>query len=140
MSRTGFIYKLVCRDLEVEECYIGSTSNFKCRKSKHKYACVNAIHKDHHFYVYQFILNHGGWDNWDMIQLEECEFNNKRELHARERHWIETLRATLNQTIPTRTQAEWRIQHKDKISIRGKEYYNQNKDKITINTKQRMVS
>ena len=35
------IYKIVCNDLEVKDIYVGSTSNFRNRKNKHKIKCNN---------------------------------------------------------------------------------------------------
>jgi hypothetical protein len=50
----------------------------------------------------------GGWDNWEVIQIEEHPCTSKRELEARERHWLEALGATLNKIVPYRTREEKR--------------------------------
>ena len=34
------IYKIVCDDLNVKDCYVGSTTNFIKRKRHHKEACI----------------------------------------------------------------------------------------------------
>jgi hypothetical protein len=102
MSKSGMIYKLVCNDLKITEYYVGSTCNFSTRKYNHKTSCTNEKGRAYNYNVYQFIREHGGWDNWDMIQVEECKFDNRRELAARERHWVETLHATLNTNVPNR--------------------------------------
>ena len=36
-----YFYKLVCKDLNVTECYVGHTTNFTKRKNAHKLACNN---------------------------------------------------------------------------------------------------
>ena len=83
----------------------------------------------HNFKVYQVIRNNGGWDNWSMILIENYPCNNKLEAEQRERYWIETLQATLNQIIPTRTKQEYREENKEHILNQKKEYYQLNKDK-----------
>lgn len=107
MNRTGFIYKLVSSDVEIKECYVGSTKNLKVRKWAHKKDCTNENLKGYNYYVYQFIRQNGGWENWDMVLLETVSYNTKYELHSRERYWIEELQAKLNKIIPTRTIEEY---------------------------------
>ena len=107
MSNTGIIYKLVCKDINIKECYVGSTINFTRRKCHHKCSCNNEINKSYNLFVYQFIRDNGGFDNWDMIQIEEYKFDTRNGLNARERHWIEQLQATLNKYIPTRGKQEY---------------------------------
>ena len=102
MAQTGFIYKLACKNPSIKEIYVGSTKNLRVRKSQHKHHCNN----NNDFMVYQFIRDNGNFENWDIIQLEQVEFNTKFELRARERHYIESLNASLNQTIPNRSHTE----------------------------------
>ena len=92
MSKTGFVYKLCCNDIEIKECYVGSTNNERVRKSDHKKRCINPNQKTHNCYVYQYIRENGGFQNWDMVRLEEFKYDDKRELHTRERYWLETLK------------------------------------------------
>jgi hypothetical protein len=126
--KTGFVYKLCCRDLEVKEIYVGSTSNLKNRKHGHKRSCTIETDKDYNSPVYTFIRANGGFHNWDLIQIERVEFNTRFELHARERHYIELLRATLNKQIPTRTKKEYYDEHKEEQKEIVKKYYEDNKD------------
>lgn len=128
--KTGIIYKLVSSDIEVKECYVGSTMNFRTRKCHHKSDCNNENSKNHHFNVYQYIRANGNWDNWNMIQIEEMQFNNRRELHARERYWIETLKATLNKVVPTRTMNEYRQVNAEHFKKYTKQYYLDNSEHI----------
>ena len=88
MSKTGLIYKLVCNDIDVKECYVGSTINLTRRKCHHKHRCNNTDNNSYNLYVYQFIRDNGGFDNWSMIQIESFNFNTRSELHSRERYWI----------------------------------------------------
>lgn len=117
--KNSVIYKLCCDDTDIQDIYVGSTTNFTLRKSQHKSMCCNANSKKHNLNVYQFIRNNGGWTNWDMIEIERYTAIDKRDLHKRERYWIENLGATLNKRVPSRTQKE-----------SGKLYYQDNREKI----------
>ena len=62
------IYKICCKDLSVKDVYVGSTTNFvqRCqRRRDHKAVCNNEKGRDYNYYVYQFIRENGGWDNWE---------------------------------------------------------------------------
>lgn len=129
------LYRIVCCDLEVKDQYVGSTTNFPDRKSHHKGACNSTGNKDHHCYVYRFIREHGGWDNWQMVEIERFHCLDKRQLHTRERYHIERLGATLNQCLPTRTQADWVHDNAEHVAERLRIYYQDNKAEISIKQK-----
>lgn len=99
----ALIYKIVCTDVNVKECYIGSTTDFRKRKNSHKHTCETQHHKNHNFYVYKFIRENGGWGNWDVVIIEYYPCVTKLELHARERYHIEHLNAQLNCKVPMKT-------------------------------------
>lgn len=90
------IYKICCRDKSITDVYIGSTTNFVKRKTMHKAVCNNEKSKSYNRYVYGFIRENGNWDNFEMIQLEECPCHTKRELEFREEQLRTELNATLN--------------------------------------------
>ena len=126
----GMIYKLCCKDPEITEIYIGSTTNKKIRKTQHKTKCTNSNSKDYNCYKYQFIRETGGFENWDMIMIEEFPCNSKNELETRERYWIETLKPKLNKIIPTRTNKEYREEHKIELNKKRKEWIEKNKEDL----------
>ena len=116
--QNSIIYKLChCSDLENENIYIGSTTNFRRRKNIHKSDC-NIEKKN--YPVYQVIRDNEGWDEWQMIPIEVFPCNNKKELEVRERYHIEILKPKLNKFIPSRT--------KDEIKKRLNNYYENNKE------------
>lgn len=78
------IYKLSCKDKNITEIYIGSTTHFINRKNMHKSCCNNIESKKYNMSKYKFIRDNGGWDNWEMIEIEKFACNNKRELEKRE--------------------------------------------------------
>ena len=123
------IYKICCKDTNITDCYIGSTTNFTKRKNGHKSSCINENNKLYNLNVYKFIRDNGGWDNWDMVLVEKVNVNDGNELKKEERKWIEQLNSTLNSNIPTRTNKEWYIDTKQIRLQQVKEYTEKNKDK-----------
>jgi len=113
------IYKIVCNDLNVKDLYVGSTTDFRKRKTRHKSDCNNQNSKEYKFNVYQFIRDNGGFDNWTMVLVEKYPCETSLEKLKRERYWYETLGATLNKQVPSQTQQEY-----------AKQYYVENKEII----------
>ena len=110
--------------------YIGSTTNMRNRKNRHKNACNNPNTKDYNYKVYQTIREFGGFDNWDMILVEYVNATSKQELEKEERIVMELLQPTLNSQIPTRTKNEYREVYKEKFEEYKKKYYEENKEKF----------
>lgn len=97
----SLVYKLCCNDPEITDIYVGSTCNFKVRKYGHKRSCHNETDKEHNRYVYRFIRENGGWENWSMVMIKKYpEVKDMYELHHKERKWIRKLKATLNKQVP----------------------------------------
>ena len=132
----SIIYKLCCRDPTITDIYIGSTTNRNRRKQQHKNNCNNENIKGYNCYVYQFIRDNGGWNNWDFVMIETYNASDKSDLHKRERHWIEELKSTLNKQLPTRTKNEYAEAYKEKFKDYRKQYNEANKDKIKEQTSQ----
>lgn len=130
------IYKLCCNDANITDIYVGHTTNLKNRKSKHKSDCNNDKKKKNNTRQYQFIRENGGWDNWSMIVFEVYPCANVDEARARERYWIETLKATLNSDIPNRTKKEYREDMKEVLSTKSKQYREENKEMIAKKKKE----
>ena len=125
------IYKICCKDINITDTYVGHTTNFDKRKCQHKYSCNNENSKSFNYYVYQFIRNNGGWNNWSMIEIEKYSCNDAHEAEARERHWLETLGATLNTLIPARTPQEYYHENREILNEYQKEYYHENREQIS---------
>ena len=92
----GSIYKLVCRDPTVHHIYVGSTTNWYSRIKDHKGHCCQPNSKNYNQRKYKYIRENGGWDNWRMIEIEKYPCASRRELEAREQHWIDELQSMLN--------------------------------------------
>ena len=119
------IYKIFCKDSNVTELYIGHTTNFNKRKNAHRKNCNNENNRDYNFKVYEYIRANKGWDNFEMVIIENYSCNNIYEALEREGYWIKDLKATLNKIIAGRTKKEYRKDNKEKI----KEYRIINKEK-----------
>lgn len=124
------IYKIVCKDLNVPDIYVGHTTDFTRRKCKHKQDCNNPEAKNHNIKLYSSIRANGGWDNWDMIQVEDYPCANKLEASARERHFYEELNGSLNTNKPNRNLKEYYQDNKEKILEYQNNYNHVNKDKL----------
>ena len=110
------IYKIVCKDKTITDCYIGHTTSFTKRKNQHKSCCNNEKNKEYNNIKYQYIRNNGGWNNWDMIEIEKYSCQNKDEAKERERHFIELFKSKLNIFIPTRTSKEYEKDNAEKLN------------------------
>ena len=129
----SIIYKLCCKDTSITYEYIGSTVNFTRRKSNHKSNCCNENGIKYNLNVYKFIRENGGWYNWDMVEVERYCATDRKDLHSRERFWLEELGATLNKNIPSRSSVEYKSKYYQENKERFYEYRQQNKDRIKKN-------
>ena len=128
------IYKIVCNDLSVTDCYVGHTTDFIRRKAVHKSHSINEKSKAHNYKLYKIIRENGGWSNWSMIEIEKCTCANGNEARAKEREWYEKLNSNLNTIEPTSliTKNErakiWYETHKEKYNVYQREYQKKRKD------------
>lgn len=97
------IYKIVCKDVAITDLYVGSTTDFTKRKSQHKRSCNNPTDNDYNQTKYQCIRSNGGWENWDMLEIEKSPCSDGNEARTRERYWYEQLNANLSCFKPIRT-------------------------------------
>tara|TARA_R110001592_G_C12882691_1_gene724877 strand:- start:171 stop:710 length:540 start_codon:yes stop_codon:yes gene_type:complete len=142
----GFIYKLCCLDVNIKDIYIGSSTNFKQRKTQHKSNCNNEKGKTYNSYIYKFIRDNGGWDNWTMIELYKYPCNDKRELECEENRMMNELQSQLNSKKPYITEEEireynknYREEHKEELKILKHNHYENNKEEIKIKNKEKIV-
>jgi hypothetical protein len=56
--------------------------------------------------IYQYIREHGGFDNWSMEELFITSVVSKGDLLKLEREYFEKLKPTLNQNLPYKTPEE----------------------------------
>ena len=123
------IYKIICNDENIKDCYVGSTSNFKVRKNRHKNDCNN---ETNNFKVYETIRNNGGWTNWTMIPIAEHKEITLIQSRIKEEEQRVLLNAKLN------TQSAYRsVEKKEELQkIKNKKYYEANKEQLLEQKKQ----
>jgi hypothetical protein len=146
----GVIYKICCKDAAITESYVGSTCDFRRRKTEHKYSCNNEKSSNHNYPVYRFIRDNGGFSNWEMIEIKKVNCNDKRELEMKEREYLEMLGGVLNKCVPSRGSVEYYninkeksnkntkayyLAHKEQLNEYHKEYYETNKEQLKENGK-----
>ena len=135
------IYKIVCNDLTIKDCYVGHTINMTKRKCSHKSICHNEKSKHHNLKIYQIIRQTGGWSNWSMILIEKFPCKDKYEACRRERELYEGIDAKMNMVKPYITQEETRQynkkynkkyheEHKVEINEKTKKYHEEHKVEI----------
>ena len=129
------IYKIVCNDLSVTDCYVGNTTQFRQRKSQHKKNCNNSNSKKYNIPLYKFIREHDGWENFSMIEIEKYPCTDGNEARSRERFYFDLLNANLNKYKPLTTEDERKqydkeYKQKEEYKEKKKIYYEENKDKI----------
>lgn len=125
----GRIYRIDVDD----EIYVGSTTQMLCkRKQKHIEVSQTKPMK-----LYKKINERQGrWEGINITLIENYPCHSKEMLLARERYWIETLKATLNKVIPTRTDKEYYEQNKAKIAEYQRHYNKQNKEQVAERRKE----
>ena len=85
----GFIYKIVCNDITIPNLYVGSSTDWVKRKCQHKSACNIEGNAKYNYFVYQFVRENGGWDDWRMIKICDFPCQKKIELELEERRYME---------------------------------------------------
>lgn len=155
------IYMICCKDPTITDVYVGHTTNLPKRKTLHKGNTNNQNNKGYNVYVYQFIRENGGWENWEIIVLETKSCIDGDDARKLEREWFEKKGATLNKIRPFRSNEElleynkernrihnqehpeeikeyrkiYREDHREEINEKRKIYYEENKDKISEKSK-----
>ena len=130
---TSMIYSI--RSPATEQYYIGSTTQLLCKRfSDHKISYKAYLNGTSKFTTSFKILELG--DAYIEL-LEEYECDNKTQLEKREGEFIrEHKNNCVNINIAGRTQKEYKIDNKVKISEYKNQYYEANKDNLLEHRKQ----
>jgi hypothetical protein len=126
----GKIYKLICN--KTNNVYYGSTSqSLMKRRDNHRQQYKQYLKGKCNFITSFEIIKD---DDFIIELVESIEFNDKKELIARERYYIQN-NDCVNKYIPSRTHKEYYIEHKEHFNQKGKEHYQNNKDQYRKNQK-----
>ena len=128
------IYTIHCKDETVNDTYVGHTTDIYQRYRAHRSCTHNENSKSYNLQLYKTIRENGGWNNWNMLMIEDYPCKNVIEARERERYWIEFLSSSLNIVIPNRSHKEYcqlyNIINRARHSACAKQYRANNKDKI----------
>ena len=81
------IYKLVHKeDYDNANIYIGNTTDFRKRKNSHNKSCNTEKDKKYNKKKYQYIREKGGWDCFNMIEIENFPCYDGNEARARKEY------------------------------------------------------
>ena len=129
--RNYVMYKIIPKNKNLNYCYVGHTTDFPSRKYQHKLACINETHTKMHLKLYQVIRENGGYNEWQIIEIEK--FNNKTNLEARmrEQELIIEHKANLN-TLNAYITEDERAANKKEIT---QKYREENKELLKEQTK-----
>jgi len=94
------IYKITCNDPNVNDVYVGHTTNFVQRKHAHKQSCINEKSPNNKCKLYEVIRANGGWLNWNMEIIHFCNCKNQYEARIKEQEYFVLLNANLNSVEP----------------------------------------
>jgi len=163
IDNTFIMYKICPKNKDLNFCYVGHTTNFTKRKRDHIKNTTNQNDKKHyHLKHYETIRNNGGWDEWEMTEIEHFKCKTKLEARIREQQLIEKYNANLNSLKAHVTEEEkqqtkkmitekyrienkakireqekiYKQEHKDIIAEQMKKYRQENKDKLREQTKE----
>ena len=120
------IYKICCKDVNVTDIYVGHTTNLYNRKDSHKTNCNNPNNRHYFCYVYYYIRENGGWDNWEIVKLYDYPCNSRNEALIEEKKIYVELDAKVNTIKPYETVEELKKRKK----IKDKKYKEKNKEKF----------
>ena len=122
----GKIYKLV--DNSNGKNYIGSTCKqyLSNRLAGHRTDYQIYLKGNFHFITSFEIIKNG---DYDIVLIESYPCDDKMQLHARERYYIETLDC-VNKICPTRTKHQYYEANKDKMKQQMKDYSRTHKEEI----------
>jgi hypothetical protein len=127
----GYVYKIF--DNTNNNVYYGSTKQgLSKRLSKHRGDYKFYLNGNGHFMTSYKILENG---DYTISLVEEVKYNDKIELTARERFYIES-NECVNKVIPNRTRKQWREDNKDKLKEQIKEWRETNKEQIKTYNKE----
>ena len=131
------IYKIYCKNNEITEEYYGHTSAFRARKWHHKGQCNNETYERYNTEKYKIIRLNGGWDNWEMVPIEELKNCSLVNAKIREQFYIDLNKSGMNKNKAYITEEQiierdkkYHLENIDKISEKNKEWYLENRDKI----------
>jgi len=88
------IYKIICLVPDINNIYVGYTTDIIRRKYYHKIKSLDP--KNNKYKLYHFINQHGGFNNFDIIEIRKYPCMNNNQAKAKQYKYIKLLNADLN--------------------------------------------
>ena len=123
--RDAYFYMLFCVDYS--GLYIGSTWDLDERMIAHKTVCNNPNAYGHNCQVYQAIRANGGWDKWEVMEIDFVPDLTLDERKKHEQKLIDLYEPNLN----TRN-AHTNLNGKESQKKYAKDWYQRNKERIKV--------
>lgn len=136
---TIYFYKIVCKNPNIYLVYIGHTNNFNKRKIKHRSLCNNPNGKYYNYNIYKIMRDNGGFDNFEMLEIENRFCIDNLECRQIEQTHIINLNANMNTYNAFMTKEEkiqYYKEYRQNNAEKNKKYRLDNFDKIKENNKQ----
>ena len=115
-TQSGMIYKLTCKNT-LKTYYGSTTGDIANRLAEHENKHKRGVRHSSSDIIA------GG--NYSIEELELIDFDDKSELRARERFYIENDKNCINSNIPNRTSKDWHLDNPNYNKV----YYQNNKEK-----------
>ena len=88
------IYKIVCLLSDINEIYIGITTDIIRRKYYHKMKSMDPTNNK--YKLYHFINQHGGFNNFDILEIRKYPCLDNNMAKAKQYKYIKLLNSDLN--------------------------------------------
>ena len=127
------IYKIQHVD-NIELIYVGHTTAYNARKSKHKTCSINDEKK-----IYKMIRDNGGWDQFEMKPIMEFPCENRTQASIQEEKCRIELRATMNSIgcifnleKHKENRKAYKTKNRELLNEKNREYYQEHKDERKV--------
>jgi hypothetical protein len=142
IDKIYIMYKIQPKNKDLKFSYIGHTSRFSNRYEAHKKNTTNTKDRKHyHLTVYQTIRDNGGWNEWEMIEIEKYECSSKLEARMREQELMNLHNTNLNTCKAFITEDErkkkkqeitnkYKAEHVELIKVQQQQYKQDHKEVI----------
>jgi hypothetical protein len=128
------VYKIVCKDENITDIYIGSTrEKLKERVRSH----LKSYNNNKNYKVYEFMRKNGSFENFEFKILNEIEYFDNVMQFKQEQAYINCYKPTLNHHNAHLSKEERKeqnailyLKNKEKVRERGALNYQKNKEKV----------
>lgn len=85
--QNSVIYMICCDDLNVRKFFMMYTTNVQNTSCLFKANCIHNYAQSYYSPMYRYIRNHGGYENWSIVIVEEFPCDDLIDLRERTFYW-----------------------------------------------------